>query len=95
MEHGILTGKAKEQMVFPHLPGGIDLAEKRNPRQENKAEKLNWKQNLVLYLHDLTYMIVTIFIVFLLVGKVQSFYHLFIMDLLALNFQPMQLLQTF
>ena len=46
------------------------MAEKRNSKQEKQAEKLNWKQNLVLYLHDLTYMIVTIFIVFLLVFRV-------------------------
>ena len=46
------------------------MAEYFGSKQDKKADKLNWKQNLVLYLHDLTYMIVAIFIVFLLVFRV-------------------------
>ena len=46
------------------------MAENFSRKQEKPAEKLNWKQNLVLYLHDLIYMIVAIFIVFLLVFRV-------------------------
>lgn len=40
-------------------------------RKENKQErKLNWKQNIVLYMHDLLYMMVTIFVLFLLIFRV-------------------------
>lgn len=38
-------------------------------KRSNEADR-NWKQNVVLYLHDLLYMIVTIFIIFLLVFRV-------------------------
>ena len=46
------------------------MTENFSGKQKKTAEKLNWKQNLVLYLHDLIYMIVAIFIVFLLVFRV-------------------------
>ena len=37
---------------------------------ENKERVPDWKQNIVLYMHDLLYMVVTIFVVFLLVFRV-------------------------
>jgi len=45
-----------------------EMREKKEKKQ--REEKLNWKQNLVLYMHDLLYMVVTIFVVFLLVFRV-------------------------
>ena len=44
------------------------MAEKKETRQQDSRK--DWKQNLVLYLHDLLYMIVAIFIVFLLIFRV-------------------------
>ena len=44
------------------------MAEKKETRQQDSRR--DWKQNTVLYLHDLLYMIVTIFIVFLLIFRV-------------------------
>lgn len=38
--------------------------------REHKEKKLNWKQNIVLYMHDLLYMMVTIFVLFLLIFRV-------------------------
>ena len=43
------------------------MAEKKSRQKE---QVLDWKQNLTLYMHDLLYMIVTIFIVFLVVFRV-------------------------
>ena len=43
------------------------MAEKKSRQKE---QVLNWKQNLTLYIHDLLYMIVIIFIVFLVVFRV-------------------------
>ena len=39
-------------------------------KSRQKEQALNWKQNLVLYLHDLLYMTVATFIVFLVVFRV-------------------------
>lgn len=39
-------------------------------QMQNSAPVLDWKQNIVQYLHDLLYMVVTIFVVFLLVFRV-------------------------
>ena len=44
------------------------MAENKKRKQQERS--LNWKQNLVLYMHDLLYMIVTIFVIFLLVFRV-------------------------
>ncbi len=44
------------------------MAENKKRKQQERS--LNWKQNLVLYIHDLLYMIVTIFVIFLLVFRV-------------------------
>ena len=43
-----------------------------NKKQEKKidAEQPGWKKSVVLYLHDLLYMLVTIMILFLLVFRV-------------------------
>ena len=38
--------------------------------RKKQEEKLNWKQNIVLYMHDLLYMMVTIFVLFLLIFRV-------------------------
>lgn len=42
----------------------------KNIDKRYNEEDRNWKQNIVLYLHDLLYMILTIFIIFLLVFRV-------------------------
>lgn len=44
----------------------------REKKKKNceKDEKLNWKKSLVLYLHDLIYMLMTILIIFLLLFRV-------------------------
>ena len=44
-----------------------DMCESKDNKQETK---LNWKQNIVLYMHDLLYMMVTIFVLFLLIFRV-------------------------
>ena len=47
------------------------MADKREKKENGQQEKkLNWKQNIVLYMHDLLYMMVTIFVVFLLIFRV-------------------------
>ncbi len=40
------------------------------PKEEKKEKKLGWKKSLVLYLHDLIYMLMAILILFLLVFRV-------------------------
>ena len=42
----------------------------RKKEKKHQEVKLNWKQNLVLYIHDLLYMVVVIFVVFLLIFRV-------------------------
>lgn len=42
--------------------------EKKN--KEKTEEKLNWKQSLVLYMHDLSYMLIAIMILFLIFFRV-------------------------
>ena len=42
----------------------------RQKKEKKQQEKMNWKQSLVLYMHDLLYMMVTIFVVFLLIFRV-------------------------
>ena len=44
--------------------------EARRRKKETPAEKLDWKQNTVLYLHDLLTMLVTIMLLFILVFRV-------------------------
>ena len=47
------------------------MAEFQRKKEKKRQEvKLNWKQNLVLYIHDLLYMVVVIFVVFLLIFRV-------------------------
>ena len=47
------------------------MADKREKKDNGQQEKkLNWKQNIVLYMHDLLYMMVTIFVLFLLIFRV-------------------------
>ena len=47
------------------------MAEKMHrSKQEKKEEKLDWKQTVLLYMHDLLFMLVTIMVVFLLVFRV-------------------------
>ena len=42
----------------------------KKKKKEKTEEKLNWKQNLVLYMHDLSYMLVAIMILFLVFFRV-------------------------
>jgi len=42
----------------------------RKKEKKHQEIKLNWKHNLVLYIHDLLYMVVVIFVVFLLIFRV-------------------------
>lgn len=44
--------------------------EKKKEKKEKKEEKLTWQQSLVLYMHDLSYMLIAIMIVFLLIFRV-------------------------
>lgn len=44
--------------------------EETNRKKKKKEEKLTWKQSLVLYMHDLVYMLIAIILVFLLVFRV-------------------------
>ena len=46
------------------------MAAKDQKKNKKTEEKLNWKQSLVMYMHDLTYMLIAIVIVFLLVFRV-------------------------
>jgi len=46
------------------------VAEGEVKKDKRPAEKTDWKQSVVLYMHDLIYMLVTIMIVFLLVFRV-------------------------
>ena len=47
------------------------MAQKKGKFLKKKPEeKLNWKQSLVLYMHDLTYMLIAIIVVFLLIFRV-------------------------
>lgn len=39
-------------------------------KKDQKEEKLGWKKNLALYLHDLVYMLISILVVFLLLFRV-------------------------
>lgn len=45
------------------------MAEEMRKRKK-KEEKLNWKQSVVMYMHDLLYMLVAIMLLFLLVFRV-------------------------
>ena len=42
----------------------------KKKKKEKTEEKLNWKQNLVLYMHDLSYMLIAIMILFLVFFRV-------------------------
>ena len=44
----------------------MDAEKKRNPKQ---AEKLSWQQNVLLYLHDLVYLLMILLVVFLVVFR--------------------------
>jgi len=44
--------------------------EKKKEQKEKKEEKLTWQQSLVLYMHDLSFMLIAIMIVFLLIFRV-------------------------
>ena len=46
------------------------MAEERRKRRQKEEEKLGWKKNMVLYMHDLLYMLVTIIVVFLIVFRI-------------------------
>ena len=46
------------------------MAEKNVRDRKKKDEKLDWQKTVVLYMHDLLYMLVTIMILFLLVFRV-------------------------
>jgi len=46
------------------------VAEERRKRRQKEEEKLGWKKNMVLYMHDLLYMLVTIIVVFLIVFRI-------------------------
>ena len=42
----------------------------RNPKEKKKEEKLRWDRALLLYLHDMVYLLVTVVIVLLLIFRV-------------------------
>ena len=42
----------------------------KKKKKEKTEEKLTWKQSLVMYMHDLSYMLIAIMIVFLLIFRV-------------------------
>ena len=42
----------------------------KKKRKEKKEEKLTWQQSLVLYIHDLGWMLITVMLVFLLLFRV-------------------------
>lgn len=71
---GILTGKTflnVWKIWFGGscaMLGGYTVAEE--VRKKKKEEKLNWKKSMVLYMHDLLFMLVTIMVLFLLVFRV-------------------------
>lgn len=46
------------------------MASKEKKKNGEPEEKLGWKKNLVLYLHDLIYMLIAILLVFLLLFRV-------------------------
>ncbi len=46
------------------------MAEERNQASQRKEKKMGWKKSLVLYLHDLIYMLMAILLIFLLVFRV-------------------------
>lgn len=46
------------------------MAEEEEKKQKKEKEKLGWKKSLVLYLHDLIYMLMAIVLVFLLLFRV-------------------------
>ena len=46
------------------------MAEEVRKKRKAKEEKLGWKKNTVLYMHDLLYMLVAIMLLFLLVFRV-------------------------
>ena len=46
------------------------MAEEKLRDRKNKEEKIGWQKTVVLYLHDLIYMLVTIMVLFLLVFRV-------------------------
>ena len=46
------------------------MAEETQKRREKKEEKLSWDKNVVLYMHDLLYMLIAIIVVFLIVFRV-------------------------
>ena len=46
------------------------MAHKKDKMEKKKEEKLTWQQSLVLYIHDLSWMLIAILIAFLLVFRV-------------------------
>ena len=46
------------------------MAHKKDNMEKKKEEKLTWQQSLVLYIHDLSWMLIAILIAFLLVFRV-------------------------
>ena len=46
------------------------MAQSEKKKRKKKDEKLTWQQSLALYMHDLTYMLIAILIVFLLIFRV-------------------------
>lgn len=46
------------------------MAGKDRKKKKQEEEKLTWKQSLVMYMHDLSYMLIAIMIVFLLIFRV-------------------------
>ena len=46
------------------------MAEELEKKSKKKEEKPGWKKTVVLYMHDLLYMLVTVMVVFLLVFRV-------------------------
>ena len=46
------------------------MAEEEVKKENKSTDNMNWKQNVVLYMHDIIYMLITIMVVFLLVFRV-------------------------
>ena len=46
------------------------MASKQEKKKKEMEKKLNWKESLMLYLHDWIYLLMTIFIVFLILFRV-------------------------